>query len=270
MSTDTKETGTKETGLSVLEQSKYLALRPSSDIAEALEANLANGERIKETDLTRVKIPGSGATRWAIPGIKGDETVDEIVGVLVHYSPRGVLWPSEDVGNALPVLVSDDLRTARRVNEGIGDLDSEILDAMMLDDGRYDWRGSDEHGPNKYNDFGTGKQGIGKRCKESRMLGILREGDAFPLLIIAAPGSLKTVVPFVKKLTVPHFRAVVSLKLEKQKSKGGQDYARITPTLVGELSREEGTRIKQLYTDPLRTVIASIVPDQREYDADDE
>jgi hypothetical protein len=257
-----------DTGLSVLEKSNYLALRPSSDIAEALEANLANGERIKETDLTRVKIPGSGLTRWTIPGITGDETVDEIVGVLVHYSPRGVLWPSEDVGNALPVLVSDDLRTARRVSEEIGDLDSEILDAMMIDDeGRaYDWRGSDENGPNKYNDFGTGKKGIGKRCKESRMLGILRESDAFPLLISAAPGSLKTVVPFVKKLTVPHFRAVVSLKLEKLKSKGGQDYARIIPTLVGELSREEGTRIKQLYTDPLRAVVANIVPDQREYD----
>ncbi len=259
-----------ETGLRVLEKSKYLAIRPNSDIAEALEANLAGGERIRETDLTRVKIPAGGGTRWTIPDIKGDQHSDEIIGILVHYGPRGVLWPSEDVGNALPVLISDDLRTARRVGEEIGDLDATILDAMALRDGRYDWRGSDEAGPNKYNDFGTGRKGIGKRCKESRMLAILRENDAFPLLVNATPGSLRTIVPFVKKLTVPHFRAVVSLKLQKQKSKGGQDYAQIVPTLVGEISREEGARIKQLYTDPLRTVVTSIVPDQRDYFGDDD
>lgn len=265
-------TETKETGLTTLQNSRFLALRPDSDIAEALEANLANGERIKETDLTRVKIPSGGVTKWTVSSIKGDEVLDELVGVLVHYSPRGVLWPSQDPGNALPVLVSDDLRTARRVGEDLGDLDSEILDAMAIDDdGKlYDWRGSDERGPNKYNDFGSGKNGVGKRAKESRMLGLLREGDAFPLLISAAPGSLKTVVPFVKKLTVPHFRAIVSLKLEKLKSKGGQDYARIVPTMVGEISREEGARIKQLYTEPLRTVVANIMPEAREYDDGEE
>lgn len=257
-------------GVTTLSDSKFLAIRPNSDIAEALEANLATGEKLKETDLTRVKVPGGGGTRWTIPSVTGEESADEIVGVLVYYAPRAVLWPSQDPGNSLPVLISTDLRTARKVGDDIGDLDPRVLDSMSLDNGLYDFRGPAEGGKNIYNDFGSGKNGIGKRCKESRVLCILRENDAFPLLINAPPGSLKTVAPFVKKLPVAHFRAIVSLKLEKLKNKGGIDYARIVPTMVGQLSSDEGQAIKRMYTTPLQGLIESIVPEADEYGATDE
>lgn len=272
-STDVAETppeASSETGLSVLESSRFLALRPGGDLAEALEANLGSGDSLKESDLTRVKIPSGGATRWVIDGLRGEEVAEELVGVLVYYAPRGVLWPSQEVGNDLPVLISDDLRTARRVGEKIGDLDEEILDKMLLADGRYDWRGTDESGPNKYNDFGSGKNGQGKRAKESRVLCLLREREAFPILVNATPGSLKTVVPFVKKLEVPHFRAIVSLKLAKVKNRGGIDFAQIVPTLVGEISKEEGAKIRELYTNPLRKLVSAMIPKADDYRTSEE
>lgn len=258
-----------ETGLSVLENSRFLAIRPNSDIAEAMQANLAGGETIKESDLIRVKVPGSGGTRWTIPTAAGEEVSDEVVGVLVYYSTRGVLWPSMDPGNAMPVLISDDLRTARKVGDDIGDLNPAVLDSMHLGNGVYDFRGTAEGGKNIYNDFGSGKNGIGKRAKESRVMCLLRENEAFPLLINAPPGSLKTVAPFVKRLPVAHYRAVVSLKLHKIKSKGGIDYAQIVPTMVAQLSLEEGRMIQKLYTTPLRGVIESLMPEVEEYASDE-
>ena len=257
------------TAIATLETSRFLAIRPNSDIAEALQANLATGETLRESDLTRVKVPGGGGTRWTIPSVTGEESADEIVGVLVYYAPRGVLWPSQDPGKSLPVLISSDLRTARKVGDDIGDLDPRVLDSMHLGGGVYDFRGTAEGGKNIYNDFGSGKNGIGKRAKESRVICLLRENDTFPLLINAPPGSLKTVAPFVKKLPVAHFRAVVALKLAKVKSKGGIDYAQIVPTMVGQLSSEEGHAIKRMYTTPLQGLIESIVPDAEEYDTEE-
>src|SRR5690606_10313363 len=94
--------------------------------------------------------------------------------------------------------------------------------------------------------FGTGKNGSGKRAQEYRVLCILRENDAFPLLIRAKPGSLKNVGDFINKLTaagIPYFRAVVSLSLEKAQNAGGQPFSRIVPKLVGRLDAEAGAKV---------------------------
>jgi len=265
-----------ETGLSVLESSKFLAVRPNSQIAEALKHNFSTGETMTEKDLTRVKVPAGGITSWTVPGIRGEEQADELVGALVYYGLRGVLWGHEEVKGegTLPVLVSDDLRWARRVSDDPGDLDPAVLDAMRVrggpKDGMYDWRGPDEGGPNEFNDWGTSQGGKrrGKRAKESRVLCLLLPNEAFPLLINATPGSLKTVAPFVKKLPAPHFQCVVRLKLEKVQAQ--PVFSRIVPTLVEVLSNDEGAALKQLYTDKLQNIVKNIVPDAAEYGAGDE
>jgi hypothetical protein len=128
----------------------------------------------------------------------------------------------------------------------MGDIDPSILEKHHRADGTYDWQSL------PWNEWGTGKNGVGKRCKESRILMILRENEAFPLLIRAQPGSLKTIRPFVTQLPIVYWRAMISLKLTAQISKGsGQRYSQIIPKLIGVASGEVGAKIKQLYTDPL-------------------
>jgi hypothetical protein len=173
--------------------------------------------------------------------------------VLAYYGVRGTLWGSEEPqGKVSPVLVTYDLITATRLNDDIGDLDAEMLESCRTGDRTYDWQRL------PYNQYGTSKSGRGKRCKESRLLAILRADEAWPLLVSAGPGSLKTVVPFVKRLPVPHFRAEVSLTLERIENAGGQPYSQIVPKLTGTLSREEGELVRRLYTNPLSKVAQQV------------
>ena len=230
------------TAIATTEPSRFEVLKPDSEIAQALAANL-NGEKLTVSDLTIVKTPSGGNTNWTIEELSGEVTTDSITGLLVYYAPHGVLWPLADPsGDSKPLLVTDNLITARKVGDDYGDLDPKVIEAYRNDDGTYDWLNL------PYNQFGTGKGGFGKRCKEQRIMCILREQDHFPLLIRVAPGSLRNVTPFVKKLPVEHWRAIVELKLEKAKSSSNQDFSKIKPRLAGTISREHGAIINATYT----------------------
>ena len=93
------------------------------------------------------------------------------------------------------------------------------------------------------------------------MLAILREDEAWPLLVTAGPGSLKTVVPFVKRLSVPHYRAEVSLTLAKVENAGGQSFSQIVPKFLGEISKEEGDMVRRMYTEPLSKIAGDLPHD---------
>jgi hypothetical protein len=89
-------------------------------------------------------------------------------------------------------------------------------------------------------------------------MAILRADEAWPLLVTAGPGSLKTVTPFVKRLSVPHYRAIVSLTLDRVENAGGQPYSQIVPKFVGSITKEEGDIVRRLYTEPLSRVATQI------------
>jgi hypothetical protein len=236
------------------EGSKFVALRPDSDAREALLANLGPGETLLASDLPRVPTPAGGGKMWGwTDSGNNEQTAKSIDGILVFYGVRGTLWGSEEPqGKVSPVLVSYDLITGHRVNDDIGDLDAEALESCRTGDRTYDWQRL------PYNQYGTSKSGRGKRCKESRLLAVLRQDETWPLLVTAGPGSLKTVVPFVKRLAVPHFRAIVSLTLDKVENAGGQPYSQIVPKLLGSLTKEEGEIVKRMYTIPLSRVAQQI------------
>lgn len=241
------------------EESKFLALRPDSTVAEAMKWNCA-GAGMSASDLIRVSIPAGGATTWTFMNARGDEeTTKEIVGALALFSPQGILWPSEEPSEGRsPVLVTYDLMVAHRVGDDLGDIDPEVLEKARTGDRTYDWRRL------AYNQWGSGRGGRGKRCKEARLMAILREDEALPLLVTASAGSLKTVVPFVKRIAsvgVPYFMAVVGLRLEKVANSAGQQYSQIVPRLVDTLSKWEGERIRDTYTIPLSNVLSEVQPD---------
>lgn len=237
-----------------VESSTFLALRPDSDVREALLANLGPGESITAADLPRVPTPAGGGKVWSwMDSGNNEQSAKTIDGALVYCGVRGTLWNSEEpVAGTSPVLVSYDLLTAVRVNEDIGDLDAEVLESCRIGDRLYDWRRL------PYAQFGSSSNGRGKRAKESRLLAILREDEAWPLLVSAGVGSLKTVSPFIRRLPVPHYRAVVSLTLEKVENAGGQPYSQIVPRLLRTLTKEEGDLLRRLYTEPLSRIATQI------------
>lgn len=252
----TREQTAGGTALAVIDGSRFAALAPNSEQRQALAANLAPGERLDEQDLIRVPIPAGGATYWSVPDVTGDYQDDALEGILVYVGYRRILWPSEEPSGNPPVCVSDDLLMGRVR----GELPEELAKPW------HDGEGLCEKCP--FNSFGTSKSGRGKRCKEIRLLFVLRENDAMPIVVNCAPGSLRDLRRFIKRLPVPHWRAVVRFGLESLKNGGGQLYSRIVPTLVGKLDEKTGAEIKRSYTDAIAKVVHTVPVDQGDIDGE--
>jgi hypothetical protein len=232
----------------------YPALAPDSRQMAIIAANL-EGEQMHETDLVRVKTPLGGATQWTID-VDGNLTMtDEIVGLLVGVGKKGVLWPEEDPSDARPVIVTNDLQIGYRVSDDIGtSIRPESLEKYRIGDRKYDWV-SLSNGPEF--GYGSGRGGTGKRCKEARVLAILRQGETWPILVTVGPGSLRNIIPFLKRLPVFPHEAVIGLKLSKAKGRGGQPYSQIVPRLVGTITPEQGEVAKRVYADPVRAMFTA-------------
>jgi hypothetical protein len=224
------------------------ALRPDSRAIKVIEANL-DGEPMRESDLVRVKTPTGGGTKWVVPVNGNDEACDEIVGLCVCIAKRGVLWPQDDPTDQRPVIVTTDLTTGYRVSDLLGTVDPAVLERYRTGDRRYDWQAM-ATGPDF--GFGSARGGAGKKCKESRIIAILREGDVWPILVTVGPGSLAEWGPFQKRLPSFHYECVIGLRLEKTKGKNGQPYSMIVPRVVGTISEEQGEVARRVYTEPLK------------------
>ncbi len=233
--------------------SKFIACRPGSAIVEAMEANGCAGERFRFSDLPQAKVPSGGETTWVVKSIIGSELSPDITGVLVYYGKAGVLWPSDEIKEGTsPVLITNDFITAIQISDDFGDLDQMAIEECFLreEGGRklYDWAKL------PYNEWGSGRNG-GKRCREQRLLCVLREGDYAPVFVRVPPTSVGDVSSFIRKLTVQtqkkHFEVIVSLKLEKVLSVEGKSYGKIVIEAKGSVSKEEGALFKAIYTDAL-------------------
>jgi len=238
--------------LAVIDASVFPALRDDSGVSEAMAANLPDAA-LRESDLTRVPIPSGGSTTWVIPSITGETTAKTIDGILAVVVPRGVLWPTEEPAEGtLPVLVTHDLKTAHAVNlEGVDSALLKDVESCRNEDGSYSWLKLPQ------NEWGSGKGGRGKCCKEQRVIYLLTKEQAMPIVIVVAPGSLKGWQGFLVGLTtagIPHYRAVVSFGLEADKNPAGIPFARIVPKLVGVLDKDAGEAIRKKFTEPLRGV----------------
>jgi len=230
----------------------YPALVPNSRHARIIKANLG-GEPMREQDLVKVATPAGGGTSWTVNVNGNDQQFDEIVGLLVAHGIRGNLWPSFDPTEARPVVTTNDGITGYRVGDDFGEVDPEDLEKFRTGDRTYDWvamSNSKEFG------FKSGKDGHGKRVKESRMLAILREGDTFPVLVSVGGGSIGEFLPWMKRLPAFHYECVIGLRLAKEKSAGGKPYSRIVPRLVGVISEAEGEVANEIYTIPLTAMFS--------------
>lgn len=230
----------------------YPALAPDSRQMQIIRQNL-EGESMQETDLLRVKTPLGGGTQWTIDNNGNVETTDELVGLLVGVGKRGILWPYEDPSESRPVIVSHDLLVGYRVGEDLGDLDEAALEKYRIGDRKYDWRALADS-----TDFGYGAgKGAGKRCKEARLLALLRQGETWPLIVTVGPGSLRNILPFLKRLPCFQHEAVIGLRLAKAKGKNGQPFSQIVPRLVGQLTEAQGLVSKGVYFDAVQAMFSA-------------
>lgn len=247
----------KETAIATVDSSRYLTTQGGMTAAAASLA--ASGERLSAGDLLRVPGATGGATSWEVEGVSGPESIKSITGLMVGYHQCGVLWPSIDpTPDCMPVMRTWDLKTGEQVGPIPADM-AEGMEACRIDERHFNWEAC------PFNQWGTGRNGIGKRCREQRMILMLREGDVLPLVLTCQPGSLRRVVRFVKSLglqaRIPYYRAIVEWTLERATNKTGQPYSQLAPKLVGTISEDEGMAVLKQWVEPLRSIITSVNPE---------
>lgn len=253
-------------GIAEAPTADYPPLCGGDEVREMVEAVRANlGGSLSLNDLVRVKTPAGGSTKWVVPTISGEESVDRIVGLLVYQSKGGVLWPTDEMagGNHLPVLVSHDLITAVRVGSDLGDIDPAQLAACEIRPGVYSWQAL------PWAQWGTGKGGVGKRVKEYRTLCVLQPGEVMPIVVRAGAGSAKSVDGFLRRMAlsgVIYHRLIVGLRLVKAKSHAGIDYAQIEIDPLGIVPSGDAMRVADLYAQMLSAAVAADLTDTASQD----
>jgi hypothetical protein len=239
------ETETK--ALMTLDQ--FTALQKADQLKEVIEANF--GQRgISIFNLERIRIPAGGAMSWIVIDPSGEETSEkEIIAAVPLKKEERNYWSSkfgESGGTAPPDCHSDDLDYGHGHN------------------------GTDEHSPHKCrtcprNQWSPTAKGdaIGKDCRETRLLFLLRKGreaHIFPSIMSITPGSLKALDGYLTSISsqmIPYWRGLHRFTLEKATSKTGINYARVKISLVRTLEDKEISQIKD-YANALRGAFRAV------------
>jgi hypothetical protein len=196
----------------------------AAEIKNVINENL-NGVQLSTFGLDRARVPSGGMTVWTVPSLEGEDTTKVIEGVIIYQRPNRSYWAipfAEKDRNSPPSCHSDDLIT------GVGEPGGLCKDCP-------------------YNQFGSDPRGVGKSCRETRLLFVLRQGEILPLLVVAPVMSVKPIVEYMKRLTSKaqlYYSVITRFELEKVRSSGNIDYAKIKVSTAQRLNSEDTARMK--------------------------
>lgn len=205
-----------------------------AEFKETMLANLGEGDMLSVNDLQRVKLPTGGMTIWQVPGIKGNENLAELEGIMLYWHQHRGYWQKsmEQGGQSAPDCSSPD-GIIGRVREGSEAEDKgqggKCADCPM----------------SKYGSHADGKR---QACKLMRRVFLLRPGRMLPTVVNLAPTSVGAHKSFCTNLTaenIPYYRAMVSIGLEIDQSASNVDYAKATFTLTDIMEGEMAERFKE-------------------------
>ena len=177
----------------------------ASDINEVLADNLGT-EGLDASDLDRVKVPNGGGVHWTLETLEGEEAVKELKGIIVMTKMQRVYWAQEFSGGGDPP-------------------DCYSADGLV---GHGDPGGQCAKCP--WAQFGSAEKSNAQACQARRLVFMLMENSALPVVVNVPPTSLKPLKKYLVKLGGQGIHAhhvVTSLTLEKCRNKSGVDYAEV-------------------------------------------
>lgn len=199
----------------VNEDAGYLALR-DFDLGAMLSDELAGLNLTFE----RIKIPSGGGLVFEIPGDDpaNPDTVKDFEAVILYNHPMNAFYRDEYKGGNNPP-------------------DCGSFDGIY---GTGDPGGRCDKCP--YNEFGSGKQGAGKACKNRRRMFLLREGELFPVILSLPTGSLKDYTKYVTRLMAKGLKpsgVVTKFSLKRANSSTNIVFSQAQFALARKLTPEE-------------------------------
>jgi len=226
----------------MVEVNEYAVIKMDSDsLAEVIEANIG-GQGISRFDLDKLKVPGSGGTIWEVPTLEGTEAKEEVEGIILHWKDVRAFWFDDYSGdNSPPDCYSDDTII------GVGDPGGKCKDCP-------------------YSQWGSADKGDGQKCKQMRIMFLLRKDDILPLALTAPPTSVKNIRNYFMRLAsrgIPFYGVVTGLNLEKAKSSTGIDYSQIKPEYKERIEPEMAEEIKA-YREKIKSRLEEVRIDQKE------
>lgn len=204
-----------------VQESKEIKVFDVKQLTEKAAKEL-NGIKL---EFPQLKIPVGGATYFDID----DESVKEIQGVIIYHGPRNMYYASEFDGSSNPPDCS-----SRDAITGF----ERVPDAAEGEEGYI--KKECENCP--FNEFGSGKDGRGKACKEKHQLYILVSGQVIPYSLMLPVSSIKEFNSFTSRLfNKGKFLSEVltSFTLIQDKNATGIKYSKIAMKKVRDLTEDE-------------------------------
>lgn len=215
---------------------KYPVLDPDGEAFDLLVANIGDMDDagLSFGDMDRLTMPPGGTTRWLVPDLtEGEISLDELVGIVLRWETSRAFWESDDVTGEAPDCASRDGRMP--IPEGLFAADGE--------------RAAENPGGTckdcPMNQFGSATKGNGKKCKESKLLYLMRPGELLPTIVSLPPTSIKPLKSFLLRLATKaqakYNQAEIGLtvKVVVGGPGNGQKYGVVVPRLVRVLDPAE-------------------------------
>jgi len=211
---------TDTTALTTVSDSKYIAL--TSDALGIISENLKH-QQLSPAMFDVVKAPSGGTTSFTVPGLSGDQTEKELVGIILDYTTPRAYWDTPDpVEGTPPICYSKD---------SVVSMEGQPCNQCQ------------------FNDFGSknGGETNAKACKEQVCIFLLRQDNILPLVVRVPVSSKAAFMKYVTRLVstmTPLCSIVTKITLEKSSSKTGQAYAKFNFEMANPLSPEEAVTAK--------------------------
>ena len=226
------------TETSLVETNAIFRLPDMVDGTEFSNDDLADDMDGLRFNFQRVKIPSGGALQFEIPGDdpENPDYTRTIEGVILHNHAACAYWPegSEDDEDATPLCSSVDGKL------GVGEPGGDCVTCAL-------------------NRFGSGSNGKGKACKNTRVLYLLQDGAFMPIQIILPPTSIKPFSDFYNMAFAARRRgacgSVVSIGLKRVEN--GNTYSIATFKKVSDFTGEQLSQAKA-YSEGFRAQIKAI------------
>lgn len=213
--------------------------------AEVMADNLGAGG-LDPSQLDKVKIPSGGGVAWEVPTLTGETDIAKELEVII--------------------VAKRDVRAyySTRYDGSKNPPDCFSLDTVT---------GTGEPGGNcescPHSQWGTavddnGNPTNGQACNQRMMLLCIGPGSTIPFVISVPPSSLKTMKPYLVRLSgarLPFWAVVTSLKLEKQDGSGSIAHSVVKPDFVRTLTEEEVPAIRA-YRESLLPMFSMVAPDR--------